>query len=124
MIKAGKRHTGSLVLSCGFLAYLFLATFNPFLHSHSSCLLQQDYEYHTVHTESDADNHKPQENDSRCPTCEFLLKAYNATIPEITVLSLNNRHNNSSVFPAHQPPHQGNQISLYLQRAPPSSILS
>lgn len=124
MVKIGKQCTRLVLLTYGLLTYLFLATFNPFLHSYSSHLLQQDCAYHAAHGESDAEDHEPQNSDERCPTCEFLLKAYNATVPEITVPSLNNFHSHSSVFPTYQASQQDNYFFLYLQRAPPSHILS
>ena len=124
IIKTRKNYISLALFTYGLLAYLFLATFNPFLHNHSSYLLQQDCEYHTAHTQSDAEDHEPRNNDSDCPTCEFLLKAYNVAIPEITLLSLNNSYNHSSVFPTYQHPHQEKYFSLYLQRAPPPKTLS
>ena len=120
MIEARKKQRGLVLLICGFLAYLFLATFHPFLHNHPFLLSNKHHcECHRTHEESHSEDHKSQDDHKHCPACDFLSKAYNTTIQETTTLSFANHRIDNLAFPTYQNPCQENYFSFYLQRAPP-----
>jgi len=117
MIEARKKQTGGVLLICGFSAYLFLATFNPFLHNHSFCL--SHCECHKTHEEFHSEEHNSQDKDRHCPACDFLLKAYDSTILPTTPLLFVNHQVDYTVLLLYDNICQSKYFSTFLQRAPP-----
>ena len=114
-----------ICLSCAFFSYFFLATFNPFLHNHSYGLLDLSCNSHNMREGSEIDDHKPEKHDSkRCPACEFLIKAHNATMSDTAIFLIDNRNACETAPLFYQNIYHDDHFSLCLQRAPPSNHLS
>jgi len=123
-----RKKSAFLFLLFGFLAYFFFASLHPFLHSHpifptgKKCNV-----YHFYHYEKDEDNEhsrkEPFRDHKNCPACNFLIKAFYTTLPDIvsppsgiypafiqTILAYDFFHNKTS-------------FSYFSTRAPPVSFL-
>jgi len=123
-----RKKSAFLFLLFGFLAYFFFASLHPFLHNHSIFPEGEKCDVcHSCHSEKsehdESGKSEPFGNHRNCPACNFLIKAFYTTLPDIAEPL-------SCIYPANLQTiliydffYNKTSFSYFTTRAPPVSFL-